>query len=182
MRIETAPLPGVRIVHPPRAEDERGWFAELWNHERYRAAGLDIRFVQANASWSRRGVLRGLHYQWPMAQGKLVTALEGTIFDVVVDVRPASATFRHWFGLELSAANRRQLWVPEGFAHGFVVLSDHALVHYGCTAVYEPASDRVVAWDDPEIGIEWPRAPAVVSVKDRAAPRLRDVPDASLPI
>lgn len=181
MTISDAPLPGVKVVQPTRFEDERGWFAEVWNADRYRDAGLDLRFVQANVSSSSRGVLRGLHFQWPNAQGKLITVLAGTVFDAVVDVRPASPTFGNWYGLELSAENRLQLWVPEGFAHGFLTLSDTALVHYHCTAAYDAASDRTLAWDDPDVGIAWPRTPTRISDKDRIAPRLRDHTTAALP-
>jgi dTDP-4-dehydrorhamnose 3,5-epimerase len=181
MRVEEAPLPGVRVIHPIRYDDERGWFAEIWNADRYRDAGLHMRFVQTNTSYSTRGVLRGLHFQWPAPQDKLISVLAGAVFDVAVDVRPASPTFGHWYGLELSTDNRRQLWVPGGLAHGFLVLSDHALVHYQCTAPYDAASDRSIAWDDPGIGIEWPERPTVISDKDRAAPRLRDLAVAELP-
>jgi dTDP-4-dehydrorhamnose 3,5-epimerase len=181
VRITEAPLPGVLVVEPSRFRDGRGWFAELWNDARYREAGLDAAFVQANVSSSARGVLRGMHYQHPNPQGKLITAVSGTVWDVVVDVRAASPTFGRWYGHELSGANGVQLWVPEGFAHGFLVLSDEAVVHYSCTAVYDASADRALAWDDPDVGIDWPAAPAVISEKDRAAPRLRDIPRDALP-
>jgi dTDP-4-dehydrorhamnose 3,5-epimerase len=181
MRIVDAPLPGVRVIHTARFVDSRGWFAEIWNAERYSAAGFHARFVQGNASASTRGVLRGLHFQWPNAQGKLITVLSGTVYDVVVDVRPASPAFGKWYGLELSGDNGHQLWVPEGFAHGFLALSDQAIVHYHCTTVYDPASDRTLAWDDPDVAIVWPSPPVVVSEKDRVAPRLRDLERAALP-
>ncbi len=181
MKIIDGSLPGVKVIHPPRFEDDRGWFAEIWNMERYQRAGLDARFVQGNVSSSPRGVLRGLHFQWPNPQGKLITVLTGAIFDAVVDIRATSATFGKWYGLELSVENRLQLWVPEGFAHGFIVLSDHALVHYHCTAVYDPAADRALAWDDPDVGIAWPQRPIVISDKDRAAPRLHEQARTMLP-
>jgi dTDP-4-dehydrorhamnose 3,5-epimerase len=181
VKLLDTPLPGVRLMEAGRFEDERGWFAELWNEERYRAMGLDIEFRQDNVSSSTRGVLRGMHFQQPNPQGKLITVLDGAVFDAVVDVRTGSPTFGRWYGCELSAENRLQLWVPDGFAHGFLVLTDRALVHYGCTAVYDAASDRSLAWDDPDVGIEWPGPPAIVSEKDRTAPRLRDIAPADLP-
>jgi dTDP-4-dehydrorhamnose 3,5-epimerase len=175
VRIEDAPLAGIRIIETPRHTDERGWFAEVWNEPRYRVAGLDAAMVQHNASWSQRGVLRGMHFQSPNEQGKLITVLLGTIFDAVVDVRVGSPTFARWYGCELSDGNGRQLWVPEGFAHGFLVLSDGALVQYGCTAPHHAASERALAWDDESVGIEWPETPAIMSAKDRAAPPLRNL-------
>jgi dTDP-4-dehydrorhamnose 3,5-epimerase len=180
--LDTA-LPGVLLLHAPHFEDDRGWFAELWNAGRYAEAGLDVEFVQHNTSCSHRGVLRGLHFQHPNPQGKLISVLRGTVYDAVVDVRLGSPTFGRWYGCELSAANGLQLWMPPGFAHGFLVLSDEAIVHYACTEVYDAGSDRSMAWDDPDIGIAWPGRPGVVSAKDRAAPRLRDLEHlaASLP-
>jgi dTDP-4-dehydrorhamnose 3,5-epimerase len=166
------PLPGVLLLQAPRFEDERGWFAELWNTERYRTAGLDVSFAQSNVSRTRRGVLRGLHFQHPNGQGKLITVLGGAVYDAVVDVRTGSPTFGRWFGCELSAENRRQLWVPAGFAHGFLALTEDAVVHYNCTAVYDAGSEHVLAWDDADVGIAWPGSPALVSSKDGAAPWL----------
>jgi dTDP-4-dehydrorhamnose 3,5-epimerase len=179
--ITDTPLPGVRIIDTNRFTDERGWFAEVWNAGRYRAAGLELAIVQDNVSFSRRGVLRGMHFQWPHAQGKLISVLSGAVFDACIDVRGGSPTFGRWFGSVLSDENRQQLWVPEGFAHGFLVLSDTALVHYNCTAPYDARSDRAVAWNDPDVGIEWPYQPTIVSQKDQAAPRLADLPPESLP-
>jgi dTDP-4-dehydrorhamnose 3,5-epimerase len=172
VKIIEEPFGGVKLIEMDRFEDERGWFSELWNEERYRAAGLPVTFAQDNVSWSRRGVLRGMHYQTPNEQGKLVCVLSGVIFDAVVDVRVGSPTFGRWYGTELSRENRRQLWVPEGFAHGFLVLSEEALVHYGCTVPYDASSDRALAWDDPEVGIEWPFRPELFSDKDKLASRL----------
>jgi dTDP-4-dehydrorhamnose 3,5-epimerase len=176
-----APLAGVKVFEPDRFEDERGWFTEVWNEERYLEAWLPVRFAQINVSLSRRGVLRGLHYQSPQEQGKLVCVLSGAVFDVVVDIRRGSPDFGRWYGLELSAGNRRQLWVPEGFAHGFLTLSAGTLVHYACTVSYHRESDRALAWDDPDIGIAWPHPPAIISAKDRAAPPLARISDADLP-
>jgi dTDP-4-dehydrorhamnose 3,5-epimerase len=181
MNAERTPLDDVLLIHPDRFQDERGWFVELSNEERYAAVGLDQRFVQTNVSRSSKGVLRGMHYQWPHPQGKLVSVLEGAVFDAVVDIRRGSPTFGRWYGCELSAENGIQLWVPQGFAHGFLVLSEVALVHYSCTEAYRPEADRVLVWDDPEVGIEWPFSPFVISDKDAAASRLVDIPDAALP-
>lgn len=181
LTVADTPLPGVLLIEPSRFEDARGWFAELWNEERYRAAGLDFAFAQDNVSFSRQGVLRGMHYQWPKGQGKLVSVLTGAVFDACVDVRVGSPAYGRWFGSVLSGENRRQLWIPEGFAHGFLVLSVTALVHYNCTVPYDAASDRAVAWNDPDVGIEWPQQPKTVSPKDEAAPRLADLRPESLP-
>lgn len=175
-------LPGVQLIELPRYQDERGWFSELWNEERYRALGLDVRFAQDNVSWSRRGVLRGMHFQHPHGQGKLICVLAGAVYDVVIDLRTGSPGFGRWFGCELSAENRSQLWVPAGFAHGFLVLSDSALVHYGCSDVYNAASDRTLAWDDPDVGIHWPARPDVISEKDRSAASLKELVAAGLPV
>lgn len=182
MKITQTPLAGVKIIEPDRFEDERGWFAELWNEERYRAAGLTVTFAQDNVSYSRRGVLRGMHYQTPNEQGKLVCVLAGAVFDAVVDVRRGSPTFGGWYGCELSRDNARQLWVPEGFAHGFLVLTDEALVHYSCTVPYDAASDRSLAWNDPDVGIDWPEVPLRVSSRDEAAPCLTRLHPDQLPL
>lgn len=182
MIVQPQRLPGLQLIELPRFEDDRGWFAELWHEERYRAAGLAAGFVQDNVSFSRHGVLRGMHFQHPRGQGKLVTVLHGAVFDAVVDVRTGSPTFGAWFGCELSAGNRRQLWVPPGFAHGFLVLSDGALVHYSCSSCYDAGCDRSLAWDDAAIGIEWPAQPLTLSARDRAAKRLSDHAHAGLPV
>jgi dTDP-4-dehydrorhamnose 3,5-epimerase len=179
--ITDTPLPGVRLIEPSRFEDDRGWFAELWNAERYAAAGLDFGIAQDNVSLSRRGVLRGMHFQWPNGQGKLISVLTGAVFDACIDVRVGSPTFGRWFGTVLSDDNHRQLWIPAGFAHGFLVVSDTALVHYNCTVPYDAASDRAVAWNDPDVAIDWPQQPATVSRKDDGAPRLADLRAESLP-
>jgi dTDP-4-dehydrorhamnose 3,5-epimerase len=176
--VEPTSLPGVLRLRAPRYRDQRGWFAELWNAAPYAASGLELRFVQQNASWSRRGVLRGMHFQHPGGQGKLITVLSGTVYDAVVDVRRGSPTFGQWYGCELSDDNEFQLWIPAGFAHGFLVLSHEAIVHYACTAPYDAGADRGLAWDDAAVGIAWPRRPHVVSAKDRAAAGLRDLEQA----
>ncbi len=172
---------GVVVVEPQVHGDARGFFMEMWNATRFRASGLPDRFVQCNVSRSGPGVVRGLHYQYPDPQGKLVSVLEGRIFDVAVDIRPDSPTFRRWVGVELSADNHRQLYVPEGFAHGFCVLGDGALISYLCTTAYSASADAAVAWDDPDIGIDWPVETAELSRRDRAAPRLCDVAPEDLP-
>jgi dTDP-4-dehydrorhamnose 3,5-epimerase len=175
------PLDGVLIIEPRAFGDSRGFFMESWKSGRYEEAGIPPAMVQSNFSRSARGVLRGLHYQYPQPQGKLISVVEGAIFDVAVDIRHDSATFGHWTGIELSAENRLQLYVPEGFAHGFCALSDSALVHYLCTTEYVPEHDATLAWNDPDIGIDWPMEPAELSAKDAAAPCLKDIPVSGLP-
>jgi len=174
-----AALPEVLLVEPRVFRDARGSFCELYNAERYAAAGLHASFAQDNLSRSTRGVLRGLHLQHPRGQGKLVTVLAGAVFDVAVDVRRGSPTFGRWTGYTLTAANAHELWVPAGFAHGFLVLEDDTIFSYKCTDVYVPAHELTVRWDDPAIGIRWPEArPGVaplVSEKDAAAPTLAGI-------
>lgn len=178
--IETG-IPGLVIVEPEVHGDGRGFFMELWNADRYGALGLPDRFVQSNVSRSGAGVIRGLHYQHPQAQGKLVSVLDGAVFDVAVDIRANSPTFGRWAGVELSARNHRQLYVPEGFAHGFCVLGETALLAYMVTTPFRAEYDAVVAWDDPDIGVAWPLEPTSLSEKDRNAPRLKDIDAARLP-
>ncbi|HSJ31028.1 MAG TPA: dTDP-4-dehydrorhamnose 3,5-epimerase [Longimicrobiales bacterium] len=182
LKIVDTPLAGVVVVELDRFDDARGWFMEAWNEERYRAAGLSLNFAQNNVSYSRRGVLRGMHFQSPNAQGKLVCVLSGVVFDAVVDVRLGSPTWGQWYGCEISVENRRQIWVPEGFAHGFLVMSEDAVVHYSCTSPYHAGSDRTLAWDDPVVGINWPRKPEAMSPKDANAPGLRELSSRELPI
>ncbi len=181
MRATPLSLPEIVLIEPNVFGDARGFFMESFSADRYAAAGIPGPFVQDNVSRSRRGVLRGLHLQNPHAQGKLVSVLEGEVFDVAVDVRVGSPTFGQWVGEYLSAENRRQLYVPVGFAHGFVVTSDEALFAYKCTEYYHPESERTVQWDDPAIGVEWPIATPVVSAKDRAGSPLGRVDPGSLP-
>jgi dTDP-4-dehydrorhamnose 3,5-epimerase len=180
MRVYPTDLPGVLLIEPRVVKDERGFFLETWHAARYHEAGIDLPFVQDNASRSTRGVLRGLHAQNPQAQGKLVGVLDGEVFDVAVDLRLGSPTFGKWFGAYLSAEAGRQMWIPPGFAHGFVVTSDSALFTYKCTAPYAPEAELAIRWDDPQIGIEWPLADPVLSPRDAAAPFLRDVPQPRL--
>ena len=179
--IETS-LPGCLVIEPKVFGDARGFFMENWNRERYAASGIGQDFVQSNLSRSAHGVLRGLHYQWPNPQGKLVSVLEGEVYDVAVDIRHGSPTFGQWTGVVLSAENKRQFWVPEGFAHGFVVTSEVALFTYLCTAPYDASADAGIAWDDPNIGIDWPVGDPSLSAKDTTAPRLRDVTPDRLPV
>ena len=181
MRVIETGLDGVVIVEPRVHGDERGFFQESWKASSYGSHGLPRTFAQANVSRSAQGVLRGLHYQYRQPQGKLVTVFEGRIFDVAVDVRPGSKSFGQWAGVELSAANHRQLYVPEGFAHGFIVLSSSALFHYHCTSEYSPKFEVSIAWNDPDIAVKWPCEPASVSGRDRQAPFLRDLPPELLP-
>lgn len=181
MKVTQTALPGVLLVEPRVFGDARGFFSESYHAERYAAAGIAGRFVQDNVSLSRRGVLRGLHVQHPHAQGKLVQVLRGEVFDVAVDVRAGSPTFGRWAGEYLSAENKRQLWLPTGFAHGFVVMSDEALFAYKCTDYYRPETERTIQWNDPRIGVAWPIVDVVLSAKDRDGVPLADVPPALLP-
>jgi dTDP-4-dehydrorhamnose 3,5-epimerase len=169
-------LEGLLIIEPDVFGDQRGFFMESWNRRRYRDAGIEGDFVQDNFSFSCRGTLRGMHFQNPMAQGKLVSVWQGEAFDVVVDVRRRSPTFGRWFGLSLSADNKRQFFVPPGFAHGFVVLSDTALFHYKCTEFYSPKDEIGFRWDDPAVGIRWPIDHPILSSRDATAPLFKDVP------
>jgi dTDP-4-dehydrorhamnose 3,5-epimerase len=176
MHVEATDLPGVLLIEPKAFGDARGFFLETWNARRYVEAGLPGTFVQDNVSFSQRGVLRGLHFQNPHAQGKLVYVLQGEVFDVAVDVRPDSPTFGRWVGVTLSGQDHRQIWIPPGFAHGFCVTSETALFAYKCTDYYCPECEGAILWNDPDIGIAWPIETPSLSAKDAAAPRLRDVP------
>lgn len=172
--IETR-LPGVLLLEPKVFGDARGFFLESWNRQAFKTHGLDMEFVQDNHSRSSKGVLRGLHYQLEMPQGKLVRVVSGAVFDVAVDIRKSSAHFGQWVGHELSADNQRMMWIPPGFAHGFLVLSDTADFLYKTTSYYAPQSDRGIRWDDPQIGVKWPLEEApVLSAKDRVQPLLAD--------
>ncbi len=182
MNVLETRLPGVVILEPMVYGDERGFFIETWNRGRYEEFGIPAGFVQDNLSFSTGGVLRGLHFQNPDQQGKLVQVLQGEVFDVAVDIRVGSPTFGEWEGVILSSENKRQFYVPEGFAHGFLVTSDSALLAYKCTAKYNPSAEGYVLWNDPEIGIEWPiEAPPTLSGKDQAAQPLSEIPAEQLP-
>lgn len=174
--IETS-LPGVKIIEPKVFGDHRGWFTETYNEAIFKKAGLDIKFVQDNQSFSAtKGTLRGLHYQLnPKAQTKLVRCTRGSIFDVAIDIRKGSSTFGKWFGLELTAENKKQLFIPKGFAHGFMTLTDDVEVQYKVDELYAPECDRGIIWNDPTIGIQWPiEITPVLSAKDEKAPLLED--------
>ena len=181
MNVIETPLPGVLLLEPKVFGDDRGYFFETWNQGRYAEAGIPGPWVQDNLSYSARGVLRGLHYQHPNAQGKLISVLQGSVYDVALDIRVGSPTFGKWHGEELSSENKRQFWVPPGFAHGFVVTSETALFCYKCTASYAPKEEGSVRWDDPDLGIPWPIASPTLSAKDAAGTPLKDVPPERLP-
>lgn len=180
MEIIETPLAGVLIIEPRVFGDQRGFFLETWSRRRYAEVGIDVDFVQDNLSFSQQGVLRGLHFQNPGAQGKLVSVLVGEVFDVAVDLRQGSPTFGRWHGVILSGENKRQYWVPPGFAHGFCVTSATALFAYKCTALYAPEHERAIRWDDPVLAIDWPVADPQVSDKDRLAPYLADIEPGAL--
>ena len=165
----------VLIVEGPVFDDDRGFFCEVYNRTNWAAAGFEHRFVQDNLSLSRRGTVRGMHYQIdPHGMGKYIRVLRGAIFDVGVDLRRGSDTFGMWVGRTLSAENGVGMWIPSGFAHGFLALDDDTLVYYKCTNTYHPASERAIAYNDPDIAIAWPFKPTVVSPKDAEAPRFND--------
>ncbi len=182
MKVIETKLPGCVAIEPDVFGDARGFFYESYNADKFKAAGLDLRFVQANVSRSARGVLRGLHYQWPNPQGKLVSVVEGEVFDVAVDIRRGSPTFGQWAGVMLTAENHRHFWVPEGFAHGFVVLSEFATFAYQCTALYDARADAGVRWNDAAIAIDWPVSAPLLSGKDEKAPLLADIAPDRLPV
>lgn len=181
MRVIETNLPGVLVIEPRVFDDERGCFYESYNDARFREAGIEAKFVQTNVSRSSRGVVRGLHYQWPRPQGKLISVLDGEVHDVAVDIRQGSPTFGQWTAAILTAANRRHLWVPEGFAHGFCVVSEAATLMYQCTALYDAAADASLRWDDAALAIDWPVRAPLLSPKDQRAPLLADVPSVRLP-
>ncbi|MDR3394091.1 MAG: dTDP-4-dehydrorhamnose 3,5-epimerase [Parasulfuritortus sp.] len=182
MHITETALPGVRLIEPKVFGDERGFFMETWNAARYADIGLPERFVQDNLSYSRRGVLRGLHFQNPRAQGKLVYVLAGEVFDVAVDIRLGSPTFGQTAVAILSSENKRQFYIPPGFAHGFCVTSETALFAYKCTELYDPKAEGSILWNDPALGIDWPVDAPELSAKDAAAKTLADFPRERLPV
>ncbi len=178
--IETS-LPGVFVIEPQVFNDDRGFFLETFHHEKYAEGGITRAFVQDNHSHSQRKTLRGLHYQLEHAQGKLVYAVSGEIYDVAVDIRKGSPFFGQWVGVHLSSENKHQIYVPEGFAHGFYVLSETADVIYKCTDVYFPEDEGGIFWADPEIGIQWPIEDPILSEKDGIYSRLSEVAEDRLP-
>jgi dTDP-4-dehydrorhamnose 3,5-epimerase len=182
MKIVQTSLPGALVIEPQVFGDARGFFYESYNKAKYVAAGIKADFVQSNVSRSSKGVLRGLHYQWPNPQGKLVSVLEGEVYDVAVDIRRGSPTFGQWAGAMLTAENHRHFWIPEGFAHGFCVLSDYATFAYQCTALYDAKADAGIRWNDANLAIDWPISAPQLSDKDIKAPLLADVPVDRLPV
>lgn len=181
MKVTRTKLAGVLFVEPDVYGDERGFFLETWSHKRYAEAGLPQTYVQDNMSYSTGGILRGLHLQHPAGQGKLVHVIEGEVFDVAVDVRVGSPTFGQWEGAILSSENRRQIYIPPGFAHGFCVTGKSALFAYKCTEQYRRETELGIIWNDPDIGIDWPISDPVLSAKDAAFPKLADIAKDKLP-
>lgn len=175
MNVSHTPLSGLLLVEPRVFGDSRGFFLETFNAPKYQSKGLPERFVQDNWSRSTKGILRGLHFQHPVGQGKLVWCVRGAVFDVAVDVRRGSPTFGRWYGVELSDATKKQLWLPPGFAHGFCVLSDEADFVYKCTEVYAPQHEQSVLWNDPALGIDWPVEHPTISEKDARAKPLAEL-------
>jgi len=182
MNIIETDIEGVLIFEPKAFGDPRGFFMETWSRDRCTDAGLALDFVQDNVSSSTKGVLRGLHYQYPQPQGKLVQVLRGEVLDVAVDIRVGSPTFGRAVTCVLSEDNHKQFYVPEGFAHGFCVLSEMALFSYKCTNYYNPKTEGGVLWNDPDLAIDWPMDEPALSEKDRICPRLKDIPKDQLPV
>jgi len=181
MKITKMRIPSIIVFEPDAFGDARGWFLETWSKNRYEQMGIKLPFVQDNVSLSSKDVLRGLHYQFPHSQGKLVSVLLGEVFDVAVDIRTGSPTFGQWVGEILSGSNHKQMYIPPGFAHGFCVMSDTALFSYKCTDYYSKADEGGISFNDPDLKIEWPVDSPVVSQKDSVFPRLKDVPKEKLP-
>ncbi len=181
MKVIETKLPDVIVIEPDVYPDPRGWFLETWSRKRYEDAGIRERFVQDNVSFSSKAVLRGLHFQYPQSQGKLIQVLSGEVFDVAVDIRVGSPAFGGWVSATLSQSNHKQMYVPPGFAHGFCVLSETAIFSYKCTDYYSPSGEFGVAWNDPDLGIDWPITEPVLSKKDAGYPLLRDIPRQKLP-
>ncbi|MBT2745404.1 MULTISPECIES: dTDP-4-dehydrorhamnose 3,5-epimerase [unclassified Lysobacter] len=181
MKIIETDLPGCLIVEPQVFGDSRGYFYESFNRDKLAQAGLDLNFAQGNVSSSTRGVLRGLHYQWPKPQGKFVSVIEGEVWDVAVDIRRGSPHFGRWTAAVLSGENKRHFWIPEGFAHGFAVLSEKAVFTYLCTQTYDAQADAGLRWDDPDLAIDWPISEPTLSAKDQVTPLLKDVAAERLP-
>ena len=182
MKVVETDLPGCVVIEPQVFGDARGFFYESFNRDKLAAHGLQPDFVQGNVSSSSRGVLRGLHYQWPNPQGKYVSVTEGEVWDVAVDIRRGSPSFGRWTAVLLSAENKRHFWIPEGFAHGFVTLSERAVFTYLCTATYDARADAGIRWDDPRLAIDWPVSAPSLSDKDARAPFLDDVAEDRLPV
>ncbi|MCF7848804.1 MAG: dTDP-4-dehydrorhamnose 3,5-epimerase [Kiritimatiellales bacterium] len=184
MNVVNLEIPEIKLIKPKRFNDDRGFFQQTYQQHQYQDAGIQPVFVQDNWSRSSKGVLRGLHYQLRNPQAKLVSVIQGQVFDVAVDIRKGSPTFGKWAGVELSAEEGDQLYIPAGFAHGFYVLSEHVDFMYKCSCFYAPGDEYEIKWDDPAIGIEWPECgiKPIVSGKDSTAPCLKDVPKCNLPV
>ena len=181
IKIKKTELDGVVIIEPDVFNDQRGYFFETYNQNRYQEIGIKSNFVQDNLSFSKKGALRGLHYQRPHDQAKLVQVIQGKVFDVVVDIRRDSPTLGKWIGQYLSDENKQQIFVPEGFAHGFCVLTDSALFHYKCSDFYAPDCEGGILWSDPEVAIDWPLESPIVSEKDAKFSCLKDITEDRLP-
>lgn len=181
MKVIQTPLEGLLVIEPQVFGDQRGFFLESYQKQRYIEAGVGVDFLQDNVSFSQRDTLRGLHFQYPRGQAKLVQVMQGEVFDVAVDIRYGSPTFGQWYGVTLTAQNRRQMFVPEGFAHGFCVLSDTALFMYKCSDYYVPDDEGGICWDDPELAIEWPVKRPILSEKDQCFAPLREMATDRLP-
>lgn len=182
MNIIETNLSGVVVIEPKVFGDKRGFFMETYNADRYRDAGIPGNFVQDNLSKSSRGILRGLHFQNLHGQGKLVSVVDGSVFDVAVDIRTGSPTFGEWFGTEITDLNKKQVWIPPGFAHGFCVTSETAIFSYKCTEFYTPDCEHSLLWNDPKLGIDWPIDSPLLSVKDKAGVCLKNIDANDLPV
>jgi dTDP-4-dehydrorhamnose 3,5-epimerase len=182
MKVLQTALEGVLIIEPDVFRDERGYFIETFHRKRYQQGGVDAEFVQDNLSFSSKGIIRGLHYQFPQAQAKLVQVIKGEVFDVTVDIRRGSPTFGKWISVVISDEDKRQIYIPEGFAHGFCVLSDTAFIEYKCSDFYAPESEGGILWSDPDLGIDWPVKQPVLSDKDSNYLCLKDISLNRLPV
>jgi dTDP-4-dehydrorhamnose 3,5-epimerase len=182
MKVIKTEIPGLLLLEPKVYEDNRGFFMESYQEDRYKDSGITESFVQDNLSFSQKNTLRGLHYQYPKhGQAKLVQVLQGAVYDVAVDIRQGSPAFGKWLGFELSESNKRQLFIPSGFAHGFLVLSETALFTYKCSELYSPVDEKGILYSDPVLGIQWPKGDYILSDKDLKYPRLGEIPTESLP-
>lgn len=180
MIVTPTPIPDLLLIQPKVFGDERGYFLETFSQKRYEEAGIPGGFCQDNLSFSRKGILRGLHLQNPNAQGKLVSVVQGEVFDVAVDLRLGSPTFKKWFSVILSGESKNQMFVPKGFAHGFCVISETAVFTYKCSDYYQPSSEICLIWNDPDIGVDWPKIEPELSARDLAGRKLSDIPESSL--
>lgn len=182
MEITETKIPGLLVIEPKVFPDGRGFFFETYNRKRYGGSGIQSEFVQDNLSYSVKNTLRGLHYQHPHSQAKLVQVISGEVFDVAVDIRSGSPTFGQWAGIVLSSENKKQFYIPKGFAHGFCVMSSHAVFTYKCDDFYTPDCEHGIIWSDKDLGIDWPVNEPVISEKDEKYPRLRDMKEDKLPV